>query len=199
MNAKTLSVCGLSPTGLPVADVQQAANLQYPITGILSANLSVQGSQTNPVGQGSVRLSEARVWDQPIQDLSLQFEGTGSAIHSTLNVRTPAGSGSAKATFYPNEERYEAQVDFPGIHLDKARSCRPQFASGWDCDGFCPGSRHSERPATGSDRRGSKAAMAAEGARWIEGPCHSLLRSRPHSPWIPVSRVLTSRRGERLI
>ena len=37
---------------LPVADIQQVANLQYPITGILSANLSLEGSQTNPVGQG---------------------------------------------------------------------------------------------------------------------------------------------------
>ena len=109
---------------LPVADVQQAANLRYPITGILSADVSVQGSQTNPVGQGSVRLSEARAWDERIQDLLLQFQGTGSEIRSTLNLRTPAGSGSAKATFYPKDDGYEAQVDFPGIHLERLEAVR---------------------------------------------------------------------------
>ena len=109
---------------LPVADIQQVANLQYPITGILSANLSLEGSQTNPVGRGSVRLSEARAWDQPIQDLSLQLEGTGNAIRSTVNLDTPAGSGTARASFYPKEKRYEAQVDFPGIHLEKLDAVR---------------------------------------------------------------------------
>ena len=104
---------------LPVADVQQAANLRYPITGLVSADLSLRGSQTNPVGQGSVRLLEARFWEEKVQDFSLQFQGTGSAIHSTLSVRTPAGSGSAKATFYPKQDGYEAQVDFPSIQLNR--------------------------------------------------------------------------------
>ena len=109
----------VAASSLPAADVQHIAKLQYPIAGIVSANLSVQGSQTNPVGKGSVRLSEARIWDQPIQDLSLRFEGTGRTIHSLLNVRTPAGSGSVKADYYLNEERYDAEANFPSINLDK--------------------------------------------------------------------------------
>src|SRR5206468_773408 len=109
---------------LPLADIQQTANLRYPVTGLLSANISLQGSQTNPVGQGSVRLSELRAWDQPIQELSLEVESNGNVIQSRANVYTPAGSGSAKATYYPSEERYDAQVEFPGIHLDKVEPLR---------------------------------------------------------------------------
>jgi len=109
---------------LPLADIQQMASLHYPVTGLLSANISLQGSQTNPVGQGSVRLSEARAWDQPIQEVSLEVESNGNVIHSRANARTPAGSGTAKATYYPSEERYEAQVDFPAIHLEKIEAVR---------------------------------------------------------------------------
>ena len=109
---------------LPVVDIQRMVNLRYPITGILSANLSVQGSQVNPVGQGSVRVSQARLWGEPIQDLTLRFEGAGTAIRSTLSVRTPAGSGSAKATFHPKDEAYEAQIDFPGVQLEQLEAVR---------------------------------------------------------------------------
>jgi translocation and assembly module TamB len=109
---------------LPLGDVEQLANVQYPLVGLLSANISLQGSRTNPVGKGSVRLSEARAWDQPIQELSLEVESNGNVIHSRVNAHTPAGSGTAKATYYPSEERYDAQVDFPSIHLDKVEAVR---------------------------------------------------------------------------
>jgi translocation and assembly module TamB len=109
---------------LPLADLQQMANLRYPVTGFLSANISLQGSQSNPVGQGSVRLSEARAWDQPIQELSLDVESNGNVIHSRVNARTAAGMGNVKATYYPGEEKYDVQLDFPGIHLDKVEALR---------------------------------------------------------------------------
>jgi translocation and assembly module TamB len=104
---------------LPVADVQRLAGLEYPVTGNLSVNVSLQGSQTNPAGQGSVRLVQARAWEQPIQDLSIQFQAADNTLHSTLNLHTPAGSGSVKMTYSMKDQAYDAQVDLPGIHLDQ--------------------------------------------------------------------------------
>jgi translocation and assembly module TamB len=104
---------------VPVADVEHLASLQYPVSGTLTVNVSVHGSQSNPAGQGSMRLVEARAWDQPIQDLSLQFQAAGNTIHSTLNLRTPAGAGNAQLTYSPKDEAYDVQLDFPGIHLDQ--------------------------------------------------------------------------------
>ena len=104
---------------VPVADVEELARMQYPVSGNLSVNLSFHGSQENPAGQGTVRLAQARAWDQPIQDLSVQFQAADNSIHSTLNVRSPAGSGSAKVNYSLKDEAYDAQADFPGIHLDK--------------------------------------------------------------------------------
>jgi translocation and assembly module TamB len=65
---------------------------------------------------------EGSAWDQPIQDLSLQIEGDGNAVHATANVITPAGSGSAKVTYNPRDEGYDAQVDFTHLHLEQLQA-----------------------------------------------------------------------------
>jgi autotransporter translocation and assembly factor TamB len=105
-----------------VEDVAHLANLQYPVSGNLSADVSIQGSQTNPQGHGTVRLAQARAWDQPIQDFGVQFDAANNTIHSTLNLSTPAGSGNVKLTYSTKDQSYDAQVDFPGIRLDKLQS-----------------------------------------------------------------------------
>ena len=100
-------------------DVERLASVQYPVSGNLSANVSLQGSQTNPQGHGTVRLAQARAWDQPIQDFGVEFDAANNTIHSTLNLSTPAGSGNVKLTYSTKDQSYDAQVDFPGIRLDK--------------------------------------------------------------------------------
>ncbi len=115
-NPVTLRLTGKN---VPVADVLLLAKMEYPITGVLSADVFFQGSQAKPAGQGSIRLLQGSAWDQPIEDLSVQFQGTGNAINSTLNVRTAAGSGSARIIYYPSEEGYEVQAEFPGVQLEK--------------------------------------------------------------------------------
>ena len=109
---------------LPVADLQHLANLRYPVSGILSGNVSLQGTQINPVGQGSLRLTGASAWDQPIQDFSMQFDGTGNSLHATATVRTPAGSGSGKVTYDPRNQRYDVQFDFPRLQVDRIQAVR---------------------------------------------------------------------------
>ena len=56
-----------------LADLEHLANVQYPVSGNLSANVSVSGSQLNPAGSGSVDIANARVYDEPIQALALKF------------------------------------------------------------------------------------------------------------------------------
>ena len=109
---------------IPMADVQRLANLHYPVTGILSVNVSAQGSQLNPSGQGSVQLSQARAWDQAIQGFGIRFQGTGNAIQSNISLHTPAGSASGKLTFMPKEQRYDAQLDIPNLKLEQLEPVR---------------------------------------------------------------------------
>jgi translocation and assembly module TamB len=114
----------ISANNVPVADVQRVASLHYPISGLLSVDLSAQGSQTNPVGQGSVQLSQARAWGEPIQGLAIRFQGAESTVHSTLDLRTPAGSGRVKLSYSPKDEGYDVQLDVPGIRLGQLESVR---------------------------------------------------------------------------
>lgn len=114
----------VSATRLPVADLERLAKPQYPITGLLNANISVRGSQLNPVGKGSAQLTEARVWGQPVQSFSLQFQGSDSSVHSSVALRTPAGNATGNLIYYPRNEGYEGQIEARNIQLDQLQSVR---------------------------------------------------------------------------
>ncbi len=114
----------VSANNVPVAEVQRIAGLHYPINGILSLDVSAQGSQINPVGQGSVQLSQARAWGQTIQGLAIRFQGAENAVHSTLTLRTPAGSGNAQLTYSLKDEAYDVQLDVPGLRLGQLEPLR---------------------------------------------------------------------------
>ena len=103
--------------GLAIKQLLQVAKLDYPVSGNLSVDVSMRGSQLNPMGSGSVRLAQGKVYGQPLQQFSVQFEGNGDAINSLLNVSTPAGSAKANLMFNPKSKGYEVHLDAPGVKL----------------------------------------------------------------------------------
>jgi translocation and assembly module TamB len=114
----------VSATRVPVGELARLANLQYPITGVLTADISLHGSQLSPAGQGSIQLTQARAWDQPIQSIALQFQGSGNAVHSTLALQTPAGNARGSIAYYPQSQGYEAQIEARDIKLDQVQAMR---------------------------------------------------------------------------
>src|SRR5256712_3249191 len=86
----------LSVRQMPLAPLERVAGLDYPISGNLVADVAVHGSQLNPTGSGSVKLLNAKAYDEHIQNLSLQFQAAGNTINSTANLKLPAGSATAK-------------------------------------------------------------------------------------------------------
>ena len=112
--AATLSVKQMS-----LAQLQQIARLQYPATGDLSADITLQGSQLNPVGRGSAKLVKARVYNQPIQTLTLQFQAANGAVNSTWNVKTTAGSADANLIYYPKTRSYDVRLNASDVALEK--------------------------------------------------------------------------------
>jgi translocation and assembly module TamB len=69
------------------------------------------------MGNGSVRLAQAKVYGQPVQQLSVQFQGNGNEVNSSLDASTPAGSVKATLLFNPKNKGYEVQLNAPGIKL----------------------------------------------------------------------------------
>src|SRR5207244_5312598 len=68
---------------------------------------------------GSVKLLNAKAYDEHIQNLSLQFQAAGNTINSTANLKLPAGFATAKLVYVPKTRAYQLQADVPGITLEK--------------------------------------------------------------------------------
>jgi translocation and assembly module TamB len=108
----------LSVREMTVAQLQQLAGLHYPVSGDVSADLTLHGSQLNPLGNGSVRLINGKAFNEEIQNLTLQAQGTGDAVNSVLNLKVPGGTAQANIVLHPKTKSYELQLDAPAINLE---------------------------------------------------------------------------------
>ncbi len=109
----------LNASQLNVGDLEKLAGSQAPVSGTLSANLAVHGSQLNPVGQGTVSLTQARISGEPVQSATLKFQGTGNEVHGTLGVRLTAGAADAQFSYLPRQRGYDVKLKADGIQLDQ--------------------------------------------------------------------------------
>ena len=109
----------LSVTQMPITDLQRLANVHYPVSGDLAANVSLSGSQLDPKGSGTLKIANARAYDEPIQNLALNFRAENGSIISTLNVATNAGAATTNLTFTPKTKAYKLDLSAPAIVLQK--------------------------------------------------------------------------------
>jgi translocation and assembly module TamB len=122
----------IAASRLPLDDLQRMAGQQYPVSGMLSGNATISGTERNPAGRGSLQLTQAKAWDQPIQSLSVKFNSADNAISSSVNVVTPAGSANGAVNYDFRSQAYAVQVNVPGVRLEQleAVSVRKQRVSG---------------------------------------------------------------------
>jgi translocation and assembly module TamB len=109
---------------LNIEDLKNLADVKAPVTGTLSANISLRGSETSPTGTGHITLTQATVSDEPIQSANIDFQGTGDELKTKLNLRVPAGSAQADLTYFPKRKAYEGQLQTTGFRLDQVRTLR---------------------------------------------------------------------------
>lgn len=108
-----------SATNLSAADAEKIARLTYPVSGVLSANLSVSGTRQNPQANGTVTLKRATAWSEPIDNLSVHANSTNGTIQTTLSVQAPAGTVSADASYRLADEQYQLNLHGTGLQLAK--------------------------------------------------------------------------------
>ena len=113
---------------MAVADLQHLAGLQYPVTGNLNAELTVNGSQLNPSGRGTVQLTKATAYEEPVQDLTLAFKASAGTLHSTLSATLPAGKANADLRYTPTTKSYAFHLDAPSIVLEKLHAVESRNA-----------------------------------------------------------------------
>jgi translocation and assembly module TamB len=115
---------GLDAGQLNLADLAKAAGSTTPVTGVLSANVHAHGSELNPQGQGNISLANAKIAGETIKAANVNFNGTGDALHTTAELRLPAGVANAVVTFFPKERGYDAQLHANGIRLDQLQAVK---------------------------------------------------------------------------
>jgi translocation and assembly module TamB len=103
-------------------DLTKLAGRPVPVTGILSASVSVKGSEANPIGTGKLSLTKAKIANEPVQSAELNFQASKDEMQAHLNLQAPAGKVEGVVTYSPKDQRYQANIDAPGIQLNKLQT-----------------------------------------------------------------------------
>ena len=109
----------ISLSQISLDDVEELAGQKYPLSGSFSGNVSVHGSQLNPLGHGDIRLADGHIFSEPIQSLVLKFQGDGNVINTGLLVRLPAGSAQSQITIDPKTWGYEGRIQAENLRLER--------------------------------------------------------------------------------
>ena len=112
----------LSVRQIQVSDLQHLANVQYPVSGEVAANIYVNGSENDPRGSGSIEITNARAYDEPLKSLKLTFHGDKGAVLSDAHLATDAGSLDANLSYALQTKAYTVHLDAPAIVLQKLQT-----------------------------------------------------------------------------
>jgi len=114
---------------ISVADLERLAKVEYPITGDLSGEIALTGSELQPVGHGSLQIAKGSAWNEPIRTLKLDFQGDKESLHSTAQLQIAAGTADAKLTYAPKTQHYEMTLTADGLKLDQLQSVQQRAGS----------------------------------------------------------------------
>ena len=112
----------LSLQQMSIAELQRIASLQYPVSGDLTAAVSLTGTQLDPQGSGKLQIANAEVYSERIQTFAAQFHTDHGTIVSSLHVVLPAGTADADLSYTPRTKAYTVRLDAPSLTLQKLRA-----------------------------------------------------------------------------
>ena len=103
---------------LRIAELQQVANLQYPVEGQIFGNVQLRGSQLDPQGQGRIQINKAKISEEPLKTVSAEFQAANGTIKSRLNF----GALVANVSFTPKTKAYTLQMQSSPIDISKSHT-----------------------------------------------------------------------------
>ena len=114
----------LNANSLNAGELAKAGGLTTPVKGTLSANVAVHGTELNPIGQGTVSLSNAQIAAETLNSLNVNFNGTGEVVNAKLAAKMPAGSANGTLVYYPKTESYDLQLQAPNFQLAQLQTIK---------------------------------------------------------------------------
>lgn len=121
MAASPVSIAATA-ANVSVADLQRLAKVNYPVSGVLSGNFLVEGTKQNPSGHGSVRIVKASAWNQPVDRVAIDIQGSGNSLQSKAELQTAAGAVTANLTYVLQTQQYEIGVHTSGLKLNEIQA-----------------------------------------------------------------------------
>lgn len=106
---------------LRISELLAMAKQQYPVSGEVTANLSLSGSQLNPSGNGQIEIANANVYGEPLDRLVTNIHAENDTIVTKVTAAARAGTINADLSYTPKTKAYKVSVDAPGIVLQKLR------------------------------------------------------------------------------
>jgi translocation and assembly module TamB len=104
-----------------IADLQHLVNTNYPVAGDIAATFSLSGSQLNPEGSGTLRITHGKAYDEPLQNFAMKFSADRDSFKSSLDIAIAAGSATANASFAPKTKTYTVNFDISSLSLQRLR------------------------------------------------------------------------------
>lgn len=114
----------LNASQLDIASLEKMAGQTFPVTGTLNTHITAHGSVVSPVGNGTMTVTNASAYNEPINLLHVAFGGTGDQAQANVNLRLPAGSVTTDLTVRPKDKTYTVQLSSPGIAIEKLRTVK---------------------------------------------------------------------------
>ncbi len=114
----------LSAANLKTQEFAQAAGVSTQISGTLSAELQASGTQSSPLGQGRIQLTNASISGEPVKNASLNLHANGEQVDASLQTSLTAGSASARVQYQPKTQAYEADLRAVGLKLEQLASLK---------------------------------------------------------------------------
>jgi translocation and assembly module TamB len=103
-------------------ELLQIGKQNYPVSGELTAKLSLDGSQLNPAGSGQVEITNANVYGEPLDTLVTKIHAENGSIATTVTASAKAGTINADLSYTPKTKAYKVRIDAPGVVLQKLRT-----------------------------------------------------------------------------
>ena len=104
-----------------VAEIQRIGKTSYPLAGLLNGELSLSGSEREPVGRGHVELVRAIAWNEPLNALDADFNADKQVVQLAARATASAGSVVVKGSYYPKTRRYQTEVNTQNLKLEQVR------------------------------------------------------------------------------
>ncbi len=114
---------------MDIADVLTLANQSgIPVTGTLNGDIRFHGSAEEPLGTGTISVTDALVYKQPVQSAKITLTGEGRDLQSQFALDTPAGRLQGSANLNLHQRTYTAQLTSTAIELEKLQAVQASGA-----------------------------------------------------------------------